>query len=285
MKEMKNYLIGVETISDETKSVLIGGKYIAQKLALVLHNRGLSCLAISNPKDLDLTTSPEFVFLFTDSDEILPETILNFVESIRAKLIIVLIDKSGAENEVKQCLSKDIDFCFASVYDLYSGGESGTTLENIFLRIKNEKIITFKNDQIIVTPIFIDDAIEGLCRIAFSTQTFKKNFLLTGKEEIPLVGFANRVAAEAAGLFGFQLKPEEYNQDYPDNVVRHERILKRDDSYLLLNWKPDTGLSDGIKDALKLLKPINKNLKNIPEEIVKGQPEVKKKMTKSLQNL
>jgi len=281
MKEMKGYSIGVETISEETKSVLIGGGYIAQKLALVLHNRGLSCLVISDPNDLDLTTSPEFVFLFTDGEGLLPEIILNFVESIRAKLIIVLIDELSGEIAAKQCLSKDIDFCFVSIYDLYSGGESGTTLENVFLRIKNEKIITFKNDQIIVTPIFIDDAVEGLCRIAFSTQTFKKNFLLTGKEENPLVGFVNRVATEAAGNFGFQLKSEEYSQNYPDIIVHHERILKRDDSYLLLNWQPEVGLSEGIKMALELSKPRNSNLRIKIADDVKKQPDVKKKTAKT----
>jgi hypothetical protein len=277
MKEMKDYSIGVETISEETKSVLIGGEYLAQKLALVLHNRGLSCLIVSKPRDLDLTTSPEFVFLFTDSDETLPEIVLNFVESIRAKLIIVLIDKPSGENAAKQCLSKDIDFCFVSIYDLYGGGKSGTALEKIFMKVKNENKISFKNDQIIVTPIFIDDAVEGLCRVAFSTQTFKKNFVLTGKEEIPLVGFVNRVAAEAAGTFGFQLKSEEYSQDYPDMIIHHERILKRDDSYLLLNWQPEVGFSDGIRSALELSKPINNDLRAKVADIAKKQPEVKKK--------
>ncbi|GEM_PF-6103646 len=282
---MKDYSIGVETISDETKSVLIGGGYIAQKLALVLHNRGLSCLVISKPNDLDLTTSPEFVFLFTNGDGLLPEIVLNFVESIKAKLIIVLIDNLNGENPAKQCLSKDIDFCFASIYDLYGGGESGTTLENIFLRIKNEKIVTFKNDQIIVTPIFVDDAVEGLCRIAFSTHTFKKNFLLTGKEKIPLVGFINRVAEETAGLFGFRLKPEEHSQAYPNIVVLSEKILKRDDSYLLLNWQPEVGLSEGIKMSLELSMPINDNQRGRAVEAAKtvnDQPEVKKKTTLSL---
>lgn len=262
MKAMKDYSIGVETVFDETKAVLIGGGYIAQKLALVLHNRGLSCLIIFNPKDLDLSTSPEFIFLFNDGDGLLPEIVLNFVESIRAKLIIVLMDKPGGENAARQCLSRDIDFCFVSIYDLYGGGESGAALEIIFSEIKNQKMVTFKNDQIIVTPVYIDDVVEGLCRIAFSTQTFKKNFLLTGKEEIPLVGFVNRVAAEAAGLFGFRLNPVEHPQAYPDIVVRHEKILKRDDSYLLLNWQPEVGLSEGIKSAV---------------EAAKEPPEVKKK--------
>lgn len=270
MKEMKDYSIGVETVSEETKSVLIGGGYLAQKLALVLHNRGLSCLVISNPCDIDLTTSPEFVFLFSNGEGALPEIILNFVESVRAKLIIVLTDKISGENTAKQCLSKDMDFCFASVYDLYGGGKSGTALEKIFSEIRNEKIITFKNDQIIVTPIFVDDVVEGLCRIAFSTQTFKKNFLLSGKEEIPLVGFINRVAAEAGRIFGFILKPEEHSEAYPDIVVRHEKIIKRDESYLLFNWRPEVALAEGVRQTLELLKTEKVSLKS--------QPEVKKKM-------
>lgn len=263
---MKDYSIGVETISEETKSVLIGGGYLAQKLALVLHNRGLSCLVISNPNDIDLTTSPEFVFLFSNGGEVLPEIILNFVESVRAKLIIVLTDKDSGENAAKQCLSKDIDFCFASIYDLYGGGKSGTALEKIFSEIRNEKIVTFKNDQIIVTPIFVDDAVEGLCRIAFSTQTFKKNFLLTGNEEIPLVGFVNRAAAEAGRRLGLILKPEELDEPYPETAVRHEKILKRDELYLLFNWRPEVTLAEGIRLTLELLK------------VEKDHPEVKKKM-------
>lgn len=264
---MKDYSVGVETVSEETKSVLIGGGYIAQKLALVLHNRGLSCLVISNPNDIDLTTSPEFVFLFSNGGEVLPEIILNFVESVRAKLIIVLTDKDSGENALKQCLSKDIDFCFASIYDLYGGEELGTTLDKIFLSIKKEKIATFKNDQIIVTPIFVDDAVEALCRIAFSTQTFKKNFLITGNEEIPLVGFVNRAAAEAGRRFGLILKPEELDVPYPEVAVRHEKILKRDELYLLFNWRPEVTLAEGIRLTLELLK------------VEKDHPEVKKKTT------
>ncbi len=280
MKAMKDYSIKVETVLGETKTVLVGGGYISQKLALVLHNRGLSCLIISNLKELDLSASPEFMFLFIGAGEPLSETFLNFVETIKAKLIIVSIDKPNSEVLIQQCLSKDIDFCFASIYDLYGGGESGTTLEKLFSEIKNEKIVTFKNDQIIITPIYIDDAVEGLCRIAFSTQTFKKNFLLTGKEKIPLTGFVNKVAEEVAGIFGFRLKQEENNQDYPDHVVRHEKILKRDDSYLLLNWQPEAGLSEGIKMALELSMSINNNQINRAvgaAKTVKNQPEVKKK--------
>lgn len=262
---MKDYSIGVETVSEETKSVLIGGGYLAQKLALVLHNRGLFCLVISNPNDIDLTTSPEFVFLFSNGERSLPEIILNFVESVRAKLIIVLIDKPSGENTAKQCLSKDMDFCFVSIYDLYGGGKSGTALEKIFSEIRNEKIATFKNDQIIVTPIFVDDAVEALCRIAFSTQTFKKNFLITGKEEIPLVGFVNRVAAEAGRKLGLILKPEELDESYPETAVRHEKNLKRDELYLLFNWRPEVILAEGIRQTPELLKA------------EKDQQEVKKK--------
>lgn len=275
---MKDYSVGVETVSDETKAVLIGGDYIAQKLALILHNRGLFCLIVSKPRDLDLTTSPEFVFLFSNGGGVLPEIILNFVESVRAKLIIVLTDKDSGENAVKQCLSKDIDFCFASIYDLYGGEESGTTLDKIFLSIKNEKIATFKNDQIMVTPIFVDDAVEALCRIAFSTQTFKKNFLITGKEEIPLVGFVNRAAAEAGRMFGFILKPEELDEPYPEATVRHEKILKRDELYLLFNWRPEVTLAEGIRQALELLKTEKMSLRSRPAVVEKDHPEVKKKM-------
>lgn len=278
MKEMKDYSVGVETVSGETKAVLIGGRNIAQKLGLVLHNRGLSCLSISNPNDLDLTTSPEFVFLFSNGGEELPEIILNFVESVRAKLIIVLTDKDSGENALKQCLSKDIDFCSVSIYDLYGGGEPGTPLEKVFLSIKNEKIATFKNDQIIVTPIFVDDAVEGLCRIAFSTQTFKKNFLITGNEEIPLVGFVNRVAAEAGRMLGIILKPEELDEPYPETAVRHEKIFKRDELYLLFNWLPEVALAEGIRLTLELLKTANINLKSHPAVVEKDRPEVKKKM-------
>lgn len=282
MKDMKNYLVEVETVNSEIRSVLIGGGYIAQKLAFILHNRGLSCAIISSPKDLDLSASPEFIFLFMDGLELVPEMILNFVESVRTKLIIVTADGAPAEDVVRQCLSKDIDFCSASIYNLYGGGEFGGILDAIFSEVKDGKLYTFKNDQIIVTPLYIDDAVEGLCRIAFSTQTFKKNFLLTGIEEVPLVGFVNRIAAEAGRIFGFILKSEEHRQAYPDIVVRHEKILQRDESCLLLNWQPEVGLSEGIKTALELLKSINNNLRGQIAEVAKEQPEVKKKTTLSL---
>ena len=264
---MKDYSIGVETVAGETKAVLIGGGHISQKLSVVLNNRGLSCLIISNPKDLDLSTSPEFVFLFNEDDGKLPEIVLNFVESIKSKLIVVSIDRACGEKAIGQCLSRDIDFCSAAIYDLYGNGESGSALGKIFSEIRNQKVVTFKNDMIFITPVYIDDAVEGLCRIAFSIQTFKKNFLLTGKKEIPLVGFVQRVGTEASQTFGLLPKPTEYGQAYPETIARHEKILKRDESYLLLNWRPEVDLPFGIKSTLELLKTANKD-----------QPEIKKKI-------
>ena len=278
MKAMKDYLVKVETGLSETKIVLIGGGYISQKLSLILHNRGLSCLIIPDLKELDFSSSPEFIFLFNEGSESLPEIFLNFFETIKTKLIIISIDRPSGENLARQCLSKDIDFCFASIYDLYCGGKSGSALEKVFSEIKNEKIITFKNDQVIVTPIFIDDAIEGLCRIAFSTQTFKKRFFLTGREEVPLVVFADRTSVEAAGVYGVRLNLLDSELTYPE-VVRHEKILNRDESYSLLNWMPEVGMSDGIKLVLNLLKPVKMVPKNKPLTLTAESPKVKKKTT------
>lgn len=274
---MKDYSIEVETVSAETKAVLIGGEYIAQKLSLVLRNRGLSPVVISSYQDLDLSASPEFIFLFTDEKGLLPEVVLNFVESIRAKLIIVSVDKSPGESVARQCLLKNIDFCSVSIYDLYAGGDANGILGVVFSEIKNQKLYSFKNDQIIVTPIYIDDAVEGLCRVAFSTQTFKKNLLLTGKEEIPLVGFTRRVGTESANAFDFQLKAEEYQRIYPDGMARHEKILKRDEFYSSLNWKPETHLSEGINLALEIARTLDKPLKPQVPEIKKDHQEIKKK--------
>lgn len=273
MKIMKDYLMEVEKVDEGIKAVLVGGGYIAQKLSLILHNRGLSCALISRAKDLDLSSTPEFIFLFSTNDENIPETVLNFVEAIKSKMILVSLDGPCGENIIKQCLEKDTDFCSVEIYDVFSGDGTPSVLENIFRGVKKQKLVSFKNDQIVVTPIFVDDVVEALCRIAFSSQTYKKNFLLTGKEEIPLVGFGQRVAAEAARLHGLLLKAEEGDHEYPQSVARHDKILNRDESYRLLNWRPEIGLIDGIKLSLG----------NQPtEERAQLIPESKKKMTLSL---
>ena len=264
---MKDYSMEVETIGDDIRAVIVGGGYIAQKLSRILYNRGLGCTIISRANNLDLSSIPEFIFLFNNNNGNISETVLNFVETIKSKLIIISVDKQCGDNLIKQCLEKDIDFCSVSVYDVFGGNGTGSALENVFPGAEKKKLTSFKNDQIVVTPIFVDDAAEGLCRIAFFTQTFKKNFLISGKEEIPLVGFINRVSAEAGRIFGFILKPEEQSEPYPDAVVRHEKIIKRDESYLLLNWQPEVNLAEGIKLTLK----------SQPVVIEKEQPEVKKK--------
>jgi len=265
---MKDYSMEVETVGDDIRAVIIGGGYIAKKLSRILYNRGLGCTLISRAIHLDLSSIPEFIFIFNNNNGDIPEAVLNFVETIKSKLIMVSVDKPCGDNLIKQCLDKDINFCSVSVYDVFGGSGTGSALENVFPGAGKKKLISFKNDQVLVTPIFVDDAAEGLCRIAFFTQTFKKKFLITGKEEIPLVGFINRVSAEAGRIFGFILKPEEQSEPYPEAVVRHEKIIKRDESYLLLNWQPEVNLAEGIRLSLN----------SQPEAVEKEQPEVKKKM-------
>jgi hypothetical protein len=264
---MKNYSIEVETAEDGSRAVVIGGGYIAQKLAFILNNRGLASLVISKSKDLDMSSTPEFIFLFNPGDDVLPEMAVNFIKSIKPKLIIVSIDKPCGENIIKQCLDKEIDYCSAEIYDLFGGGPDDSGLGIIFSEIKKKKLISFRNDQIIITPVFIDDAAEALCRVAFSTQTFKQKFLLTGKEEIPLVGFSQRVGLEASRISGLLLNPVESGALYPETIVRHEKILRRDESYSLLSWKPDVKLDQAIKLALG----------NLPVYVSGAQQEVKKK--------
>lgn len=264
---MKNYFTEVETVDGGIKAVLIGGGYMAQKLSLILNNRGLGCSVISRPKDLDLSSTPEFIFMFNNNGELAPEAFLNFVEAIKSKIIIVSTDGPCGEDLVRQFREKDADYCSVSVYDLFGGSGTESALESIFQGIAKKKIISFKNDQIVISPVFVDDVAEALCRIAFSTQTYKKNFLLTGKEEIPLIGFIQRVWAEGSRNFGTLPKPEETEKEYPEIIPRHEKILKRDNSYLLLSWQPEMNLNQGIASALN-------NLKLAP---VSPQPGVKKK--------
>lgn len=240
---------------------------MAQKLALILNNRGLGCSVIPRAKDLDLSVTPEFIFMFNNNGELAPEAFLNFVEAIKSKIIIVSTDGPCGEDLVRQFREKDADYCSVSVYDLFGGSGTESALESVFQVIAKKKIISFKNDQIVVTPIFVDDVAEALCRIAFSTQTYKKNFLLTGKEEIPLIGFIQRVWAEGSRNFGSLPKPEEDEKDYPEIISRHEKILKRDNSYLLLSWQPEMNLSQGIASALNNLNPAP----------VSPQPGIKKK--------
>ena len=104
------------------------------------------------------------------------------------------------------------------------------------------------------------------CRVAFATQTFKKKFLVTGKDEIPLVGFVQRAGAEAARQFGLLINPEDGAEEYPEIFARHEKIMQRDNSYSLLSWQPEVSLDRGISLALD----------SIPVEPQASLPEVKK---------
>lgn len=268
---MKDYSIRVETVDGGTNVIILGGGYMAQKLSLILQNRGFGCAVISRAKDFDISSTPEFIFLFNDHGDPVPEAVLNFLEVIKSKLIIVSIDRPFSDDITKQFQDKQADYCLASIYDIFGVGGVGSVLENVFLGIESKKLIAFKNDQIVVTPIFVDDAVEALCRIAFSTQTYKKNYLITGKEEIPLVGFTQRVWNEGSRIFGILPKPEEGEKEYPQPFPRHEKILKRDSSYSLLSWKPEVSLSEGISSALN-----NLRLSPIPP-----LSEIKKKMTSS----
>lgn len=272
---MRDYSIEIETSNDYVKSIMIGGGYIAQKLSLNLQNRGLASSVVASAKDFDVSSTPEFIFLFINKEEKLPESVLNFAESIKSKLIIISIDSSCSEDMVKQCSGKEANYCFVSIYDVYGGSGEGSALESAFAGLKKKKLISYKNDQIIITPIFVEDVADALCRVAFATQTFKKKFLVTGKDEIPLVGFVQRAGAEATRKFGLLINPEDGAEEYPETLARHEKIMQRDNSYSLLSWQPEVSLDRGIGLALD----------SIPVEPQALLPEVKKKTILSPENL
>lgn len=271
---MRDYSVEIETSNDYVKSIMIGGGYIAQKLSNDLQFRGLESSVVSDPKDFDVSSTPEFIFLFVNKEEKLPESILNFAESISSKLIVISIDGPCSEGMVKQCLEKKADYCFVSIYDVFGGSGEESALDLVFSGLKKKKLVSFKNDQIMISPIFVEDAADALCRVAFATQTFRKHFLITGENEIPLIGFAQRVWNAGSREFGTFSVPEESGREYPQPLARHDKILERDKSYSLLSWQPETSLDKGISLVLN-------NLQTAPAP---SWPEVKKKTSLSPEN-
>ena len=158
MKDMKDYLVEVETVNSEIRSVLIGGGYIAQKLAFILHNRGLSCAIISSPKDLDLSTSPEFIFLFIDEKADRCEHLKRIVNNIKlpSKPIIDIDYECGKFHEIMGNLLDKLDkegyslapsFVFIDPF-----GFAGVPMDLIAKIMKNKKcevLINFMYEEIV----------------------------------------------------------------------------------------------------------------------------------------
>ena len=61
---MRDYSIEIETSNDYVKSIMIGGDTSLKKLSLNLQNRGLASSVVTSAKDFDVSSTPEFIFLY-----------------------------------------------------------------------------------------------------------------------------------------------------------------------------------------------------------------------------
>lgn len=231
-------------------AMIIGKGILRERLERNLANRGLEILSFSSQQAVDLSRAPDFVFWIPDISDSKPhESLLNFIRSLNARLILVFFDSSRDEL-FDTCIHRDLDVRQVVLHDVYGPGVKGSNLSFIWEKISSGKIVIPENDTTHVIPLYLDDAIDALCQIAFSSQTYNQRLQIAGSDEMTILNFAYKLREGFLGIAGSSPKLEETNASYNESFLYQKKVVARDQAFSLLSWKPDTEMKKGIQELL-----------------------------------
>lgn len=246
---MRSIEIVVDAKPSSAGVVIIGGGQVGEKLESVLKNKSLSPAIFPGQNQIDPSLSPDFIFWFPNLGETAAEYLLNYVEAIGSKLIIVLPERLE-DKQLKQFIDKNLDVCAVILVDLFGPKMTGFPITRLFLGLKDFRIQSFENDHVVVAPLFVDDAVEALCKIAFSSQTFGKTLILSGANPMSLIVLAQKIARETRSRSGKAVKIVNSGETYPQLMSHHEKRQLADKSFSLLSWRPSVSVPEAIKRAI-----------------------------------
>lgn len=262
---------------------IIGIGQISQRLKNYLTNQGITAHIYSDPKELNLNQSADYLFWILSSKEnTVNELLINLARNLQTKLILISLDSDCGPPILSELLSRGLDACAVSVYHCYGPQMNESILAVLWNRLKEGLIALPENDQLSVAPLYLDDCLEAICRIAFSSRTFGRSFTLTGIEPISLLSLSFRLREETVRISGklpkvIDVSPLKTNLAVSASRLEASKNLQRE-----INWQPRHSLSKGLANtAIVILSPDKKSAfapsETIPAALVKS----KKKITKS----
>lgn len=261
--------IKIDQNTNKTHAQIIGHHQLAKKLKQFLKNFQIVTRTVSSQKNVDLSQNPDFLYWFPKTGNEPPQdALINYAQHVQVKTIIICSTsgKSGYRQipgEPDKLLTpfkqREIDACLVLVSDIYGPGVIESSLSRLWSKLHQNTIALPENDQVIVVPLYLDDAANAICKITFSSQTQGKIFLLAGTEELSILSLSFLIREEVIRRTGKLPRILYTNQPVIRSLsaTQHQLLARRTQEFLSL--KPETKLPDGIRktviSALNLTPP------------------------------
>lgn len=234
-------------LSEDIDALVIGRGSLPDAVRENLGFRHLATEAVRDQKQIPLSRSPGFVFWFPIvATEHLSELLLNYCRSLEARLTIVYLDQQIEEDILAQCIEAGLDVRIILVNDLYGPGVVESTISIVWSRTQEKAVVVVENDDVHITPVYLDDAASGVCLAAFSSQTYNKVLLVSGEEEIAVLSFAYRLKEEFERQLRTSFRIERSPVEINHWAWEHQKRLQIRESKSLISWHQETPLVSGL---------------------------------------
>lgn len=267
MKLMENIDVTVEQDGSRAEAIIIGSGVVAESLDRLLVHRQAFCAHVPSQKEVNLTLSPDYIFWFPGIEDELPsELVLNFAQSLAAKIIIVYDRGEAFQPALAACLDRKLDARAIVLIDLFGPGVDHTPLSIMWSQLDQQQVMIPDNDSLRLLPLYVDDAANAVCLAAFSSQSYGKVIYVPGPEEAMLMNFAYRIREEVGRVTGKVPTLVPSTRPLPAGEPGYRKLLAREQTYKLLSFRPEIGIAEGLR------------------RLVSAELRVKKKTTPDLTN-
>lgn len=242
--------IKIETGSS-LEAQIIGTGQMAVNLKNYLAHQGITAVIHSKSNQLNPNLSTDYLFWFLDSSKnIINELLINLVHHLKTKVILISLDSESGIPVLSNLLSHGLDVCAVSVYHCYGPSMKESVLSVLWKRLHEGFITLPENDQISVAPLYLDDALEAICRIAFSSRVFGRSFTLTGMHPMSLLSLSFRIREETVRITAQLPRVIEADPLSADLTTTAAHLEASKSLQKEINWHPHYDLSRGLANTL-----------------------------------
>lgn len=233
---------------------IIGTGQIVQKLKIYLAHQGIAARICPSLRELNLNQFTDYLFwVLNPQENSVNELLINFSRHLQTKLILITLDHDCEASVLSGFLARGLDACAISIYHCYGPQMSESILAVLWNRLSEGLISLPENDQLLTAPLYLDDCLEAICRIAFSSRAFGHSFTLIGSEAISLLSLSFRLRESAVRILDKLPKIINSSSLSADLAASAKRLEAGKSLQREINWRPHYDLSRGLDNTIAAL--------------------------------
>ena len=249
MKDMPQ-VAKVESVFQFEAQIISGGQ-LAKGLSKRLNLQGIFCTQIKNPQDLNPVKASDYIFWFIPAEQkSIPEVVINTSRSFGGKIILISQDCSLQPKLLDELKSRQINACGIEIYDLYGPKTTSSPFSLLWSKIKHNDLLLPENDQLRVAPLYIDDALDAVLRVAFTIQTYSKKFVFTGNQALTLLNLSFRLREEYVKIMAKTPRVVQTDKLFGHDFDINQIISGSKRCQKELDWKPQIDLDRGLSKTI-----------------------------------